>query len=159
RRRARRVGHDRRRRVRRDDHPLRRRARRGWRASGRPSEPRDDLGGRARAARTEGARRVASGTDVRDRGGCSPRPGGRMSTKSLWAAIAVCLAAFAIAACGSSSDNSGGATGASGVSAPKLPVQKAIGPGEGALNIIAWAGYAEDGSTDPKVDWVTPFEK
>jgi putative spermidine/putrescine transport system substrate-binding protein len=27
------------------------------------------------------------------------------------------------------------------------------------LNIIAWAGYAEDGSTDPKVDWVTPFEK
>lgn len=31
--------------------------------------------------------------------------------------------------------------------------------GEGALNIIVWAGYAEDGSTDPKVDWVTPFEK
>ena len=31
--------------------------------------------------------------------------------------------------------------------------------GEGQLNIIAWAGYAEDGSTDPKVDWVTPFEK
>ena len=31
--------------------------------------------------------------------------------------------------------------------------------GEGKVNIIAWAGYAEDGSTDPKVDWVTPFEK
>lgn len=31
--------------------------------------------------------------------------------------------------------------------------------GEGALNIIVWAGYAEDGSTDPKIDWVTPFEK
>ncbi|NDB17794.1 MAG: extracellular solute-binding protein [Actinobacteria bacterium] len=31
--------------------------------------------------------------------------------------------------------------------------------GEGALNIIVWAGYAEDGTTDPKVDWVTPFEK
>jgi putative spermidine/putrescine transport system substrate-binding protein len=34
-----------------------------------------------------------------------------------------------------------------------------LGAGEGELNIIAWAGYAEDGSTDPKVDWVTPFEQ
>ncbi|MFZ0160272.1 MAG: ABC transporter substrate-binding protein, partial [Kineosporiaceae bacterium] len=31
--------------------------------------------------------------------------------------------------------------------------------GEGALNVLAWPGYAEDGSTDPKVDWVSPFEK
>ena len=31
--------------------------------------------------------------------------------------------------------------------------------GEGELNIIAWAGYAEDGSTDPSVDWVHPFER
>ena len=30
---------------------------------------------------------------------------------------------------------------------------------EGQVNIIAWAGYAEDGSTDPAYDWVTPFEK
>ena len=29
---------------------------------------------------------------------------------------------------------------------------------EGQVNIIAWAGYAEDGSTDPAYDWVTPFE-
>ena len=34
-----------------------------------------------------------------------------------------------------------------------------LGEGEGQVNLIAWAGYAEDGSTDPKVDWVTPFEK
>ena len=34
-----------------------------------------------------------------------------------------------------------------------------IGAGEGKLNIVAWAGYAEDGSTDKNVDWVTPFEK
>ena len=27
------------------------------------------------------------------------------------------------------------------------------------MNIIAWAGYVEDGSTDPAVDWVTPFEE
>ena len=31
--------------------------------------------------------------------------------------------------------------------------------GEGELNILAWPGYAEDGTTDPTVDWVTPFEE
>ena len=30
-----------------------------------------------------------------------------------------------------------------------------LGEGEGEVNLIAWAGYVEDGSTDPKVDWVT----
>ena len=35
----------------------------------------------------------------------------------------------------------------------------AVGTGEGQLNIIAWAGYAEDGTNDKSVDWVTPFEK
>jgi putative spermidine/putrescine transport system substrate-binding protein len=34
-----------------------------------------------------------------------------------------------------------------------------LGATEGKLNIICWAGYCEDGSTDPKVDWVSPFEK
>ena len=34
-----------------------------------------------------------------------------------------------------------------------------VGAGEGQVNVIAWAGYAEDGSNDPKVDWVHPFEK
>jgi putative spermidine/putrescine transport system substrate-binding protein len=82
-----------------------------------------------------------------------------MSTKSLWAAVVACLAAFGVAACGSSSNSGGGASKGSGLNPPKLPVQKSVGPGEGQLNIIAWAGYAEDGSTDPKVDWVTPFEK
>jgi len=83
-----------------------------------------------------------------------------MSTKGLWAAVIACIAAFGVAACGSS-DNGGStsANGGSGLNPPKLPVQKSIGQGEGKLNIIAWAGYAEDGSTDPKVDWVTPFEK
>ena len=30
---------------------------------------------------------------------------------------------------------------------------------EGQVNTVNWAGYAEDGSTDPAVDWVTPFEE
>ena len=33
-----------------------------------------------------------------------------------------------------------------------------VGEGEGELNVLAWPGYAEDGSTDKTVDWVTPFE-
>ena len=34
-----------------------------------------------------------------------------------------------------------------------------LGAGEGRLNIIAWDGYVERGENDPKVDWVTDFEK
>ena len=34
-----------------------------------------------------------------------------------------------------------------------------VGEGEGRLTVLAWPGYAEDGSTDPAVDWVTPFEQ
>ncbi|HVZ01765.1 MAG TPA: ABC transporter substrate-binding protein [Dongiaceae bacterium] len=34
-----------------------------------------------------------------------------------------------------------------------------VGAGEGAVNIIAWAGYIENGSDDKNYDWVTPFEK
>jgi putative spermidine/putrescine transport system substrate-binding protein len=34
-----------------------------------------------------------------------------------------------------------------------------IGEPEGEVDLIAWAGYVEDGSTDPKVDWVSDFEK
>jgi putative spermidine/putrescine transport system substrate-binding protein len=36
--------------------------------------------------------------------------------------------------------------------------QKSIGAGEGAVSILAWPGYAESGSNDPKVNWVKPFE-
>lgn len=36
---------------------------------------------------------------------------------------------------------------------------KELGPGEGALSIVAWAGYIERGETDPNFDWVTEFEK
>lgn len=34
----------------------------------------------------------------------------------------------------------------------------AVGEGEGALSIVAWAGYIERGDTDPAFDWVTDFE-
>lgn len=42
---------------------------------------------------------------------------------------------------------------------PKIAAATTVGAGEGSLNIIVWAGYAEDGTDDKTVDWVHPFEK
>jgi putative spermidine/putrescine transport system substrate-binding protein len=74
-----------------------------------------------------------------------------------------CAAGILVAACGST-DGGGGGGGSSPTTGaqftpPDVPMQKSLGKGEGQVNILAWPGYAEDGSTDPKVDWVTPFEK
>jgi putative spermidine/putrescine transport system substrate-binding protein len=33
-----------------------------------------------------------------------------------------------------------------------------IGESEGALSLLAYAGYVEDGSSDPEFDWVLPFQ-
>jgi putative spermidine/putrescine transport system substrate-binding protein len=43
--------------------------------------------------------------------------------------------------------------------APASEAPAAIGPGEGELNLIAWAGYVEQGKTYPEFDWVTSFEE
>jgi putative spermidine/putrescine transport system substrate-binding protein len=59
----------------------------------------------------------------------------------------VVLLAFAAAGCGG------------GGGKKESAMKEDLGSGEGKLNLIAWAGYVEDGSTDPKVDWVTPFEQ
>ena len=65
-----------------------------------------------------------------------------------------------LAACGTTSPpTSEQSPGEQGFTAPKLPMLDKLGPGEGAVSILAWPGYAEDGSNDPKTDWVTPFEK
>jgi putative spermidine/putrescine transport system substrate-binding protein len=53
-------------------------------------------------------------------------------------------------------------TGGSPAAAPPVAEggsQQSIGEGEGAVSIIAWAGYIERGETDPNYDWVTQFEK
>jgi putative spermidine/putrescine transport system substrate-binding protein len=67
---------------------------------------------------------------------------------------------LALAACGG---GGGGGSAASGGAAPAPPSAAAyagpVGQGEGKLSVLAWPGYAEDGSTDPAVDWVTPFEQ
>src|SRR4026207_1601219 len=38
-------------------------------------------------------------------------------------------------------------------------MKKEVGAGEGQVNIVAWAGYIENGATDKAYDWVTDFEK
>jgi putative spermidine/putrescine transport system substrate-binding protein len=40
--------------------------------------------------------------------------------------------------------------------AQEMPTK--IGPGEGAVNIVAWVGYIERGDSDKAYDWVTDFE-
>jgi putative spermidine/putrescine transport system substrate-binding protein len=69
-----------------------------------------------------------------------------------WGALMLLTGAltFTAAGCGSSKKSAKGG-------GSNLPTS--IGKGEGKLNLIAWAGYVEDGSTDPKENWVTPFEK
>ena len=77
----------------------------------------------------------------------SKREGGHPG-RVAWLIVAGLLAAMLVlAACGGGDDNNGGEE------------QKSVGKGEGSLDLVAWAGYVEDGSTDPAADWVTPFEK
>ncbi|TDC87930.1 ABC transporter substrate-binding protein [Actinomadura sp. 7K507] len=38
-------------------------------------------------------------------------------------------------------------------------VASTLGPGEGMLNLVTLPGSIESGSSDPRVDWVTPFEE
>jgi putative spermidine/putrescine transport system substrate-binding protein len=75
-------------------------------------------------------------------------------------AVLAAVSAFAltVAGCGSSDDGDGKKSDA-GFTAPDVPMAKELGTKEGAVSILAWPGYAEDGTNDPKIDWVTPFEK
>jgi len=73
-------------------------------------------------------------------------------------AIAV-SAVLLISSCSASKSSSSATASGSRAAPPKESMLKALGKGEGALNIIVWAGYAEDGSDDKTVDWVHPFEQ
>ncbi|HTF50015.1 MAG TPA: spermidine/putrescine ABC transporter substrate-binding protein, partial [Pseudonocardia sp.] len=65
------------------------------------------------------------------------------------------------AACGTSGGGSGGAAapGPQGFTPPKLAPLAQLGQPEGQLSVLAWPGYAENGSNDPAVNWVSPFEQ
>ena len=83
--------------------------------------------------------------------------------RARWTALLLLVAALSVlaAGCGGDDDDdeaAGGATtAAEATPADALPSE--IGEGEGQVDLIAWAGYVEDGSTDPNVDWVTGFEE
>ncbi|WP_326946415.1 ABC transporter substrate-binding protein [Amycolatopsis sp. NBC_01307] len=68
-------------------------------------------------------------------------------------------ASLLLAACGTSGTSASAPPGAQGFTPPKLEALKALGQPEGQLNVLAWPGYAENGSNDPKINWVTPFEQ
>lgn len=55
-------------------------------------------------------------------------------------------AALSLAACGSDKASTGGAL-------------SKLGKAEGQVNVVAWPGYVEKGGTDPKVDWISAWEK
>ena len=85
-------------------------------------------------------------------GACSN--GGASTAPSSTAATS----ATASAAPTSAASAASGAPTASAAAAPAYTV----GEGEGALNLIAWAGYVVGGTGGEQVtgvDWVTPFEK
>ena len=63
-------------------------------------------------------------------------------------AVALAASTLLLAGCSSSSDDAAGGAYAG-------PLKDT----PGTINVLAWPGYAEDGTTDPNVDWVTPFEK
>jgi len=74
----------------------------------------------------------------------------RHANRLVVAAAALVLVA---SACGSSSKSTTGG----GSTSTRPSGQQSIGAGEGAVSILAWPGYAENGSNDPKVNWVKPF--
>ena len=79
-----------------------------------------------------------------------------------WAALGLLVGAlsFVAAGCGGDDDEEateGGTTTAE--AAGPEGMLESLGDGEGQVDLIAWAGYVEDGSTDPDVDWVTAFEE
>ena len=72
--------------------------------------------------------------------------------------LAALLAVLGLVAAGCGDDDGGGDGGESATpDTSDLPTE--VGEGEGALNIVAWPGYIEDGSTEDGIDWVTAFEE
>src|SRR3954467_2462254 len=79
----------------------------------------------------------------------------RRSTATLSVVGVVALVATA---CGGSSTSSSSSANAA-PPVPKIAMAQSVGAGEGSLDLINWAGYAEDGTNDKSVDWVHPFQK
>ncbi|WUI01147.1 ABC transporter substrate-binding protein [Spirillospora sp. NBC_00431] len=73
------------------------------------------------------------------------------ATRTLFAAGVLAAVVAFTGACGGGSDEP--------VRPPDVPMAQQLGTPEGRLDMVVWTGYAENGSNDRKVDWVTPFTK
>lgn len=83
----------------------------------------------------------------------------RFSWQSRLGALAA-AATLTLASCGGGDTGGTGSTaGPGGFTVPDLKALDKLGTPEGQVNVLAWPGYVEDGSNDPKVDWVSDFEK
>ncbi len=148
-------------------HPVRRRPRRpaarSWPASRTSDRPRMDVAACADAgAPASGARvprrdprsaRIARPPPHVPRSGAvgHQRKEEAVRSKRLLATAPALPPSVARIACGGSSSSTarlGRFHGARRYAGP-------VGAGEGTVNVLAWPGYVEDGSTDPAVDWVT----
>lgn len=78
------------------------------------------------------------------------------STRLAFVAVA---AVSLLAGCGGNGGGTAGAPAAGGFKPPNIPAPKSLGPGEGQVDLVSWAGYVEDGSDNPSLDWVHPFEQ
>ncbi|MBT2213749.1 MULTISPECIES: ABC transporter substrate-binding protein [Actinomadura] len=63
-------------------------------------------------------------------------------------AVAAVLAVATLLSCGSGDEPVG-----------SVQVASTLGPGEGTLKLVTLPGSVEGGSSDPRVNWVTPFQK
>ncbi|MEU8660280.1 ABC transporter substrate-binding protein [Actinoplanes philippinensis] len=79
------------------------------------------------------------------------------SRRTVIAALAAGV--LTLAGCGGDGGSAPAGSGPGGLKAPKIDKLASLGAGEGTVNVVSWAGYVEDGSTDKAVDWVTGFEK
>lgn len=78
----------------------------------------------------------------------------RRTRKALGIGVSLALAAALVPGASLAQDTSP----AAGPLLPTIDLSTVGGPGEGELNLIAWIGYAEDGTAEPAYDWVNGFE-
>jgi putative spermidine/putrescine transport system substrate-binding protein len=71
---------------------------------------------------------------------------------------ALAAGVLTLAGCGDGGSGGSTASGPGGLAVPKIDKLASLGAGEGTVNVVSWAGYVEDGTTDKAVDWVTGFE-
>jgi putative spermidine/putrescine transport system substrate-binding protein len=81
-----------------------------------------------------------------------------------WTVTCLLAASLSLVAagCGGDDDDEAADTGAAATQAtPAEPegMLQELGEGEGRVDLIAWAGYVEDGSSDKNADWVTGFQE